>query len=225
MVQQDISYFDLIEACAKPGCPVCRLSLKAAQRYLDSVLYERVNDPGTRDGIRRARGYCNEHAWWMANSLIHQLGIAIIQQDMVDTIISATEMEPSRRNARRIAQKLERRLRSTAECPVCAHRRTMEDIALHALLAYIDDIDLAAALENSDGLCLVHFSRALDLVRDAGTLKQLAALERRTLTRLRDELNEFICNNDRSIRDKEFGMESNVWRHAIGIVSGERGVR
>jgi len=224
-MQRDTQFFDLLEACAETGCPVCRLSLMTARRYLADILYEFVNDPGIRDGIRHARGYCNEHAWWMANDRVHQLGIALIQQDMVETILAATEPLRNGRNARQSAQELLKRLQPTAECPVCAHVRTMEDIVLCALLKYIGDPDLAAALENSDGLCLAHFSRALELMNDADTLKRLMALQRNTLTRLRDELAEFIRKNDYRFRDEEFGKEGDSWRRAIGIVSSGRGVR
>jgi len=224
-MQRDMQVFDLLEACAQSGCPVCRLSLKAARRYLDSILYEFANDPGVRDGIRQARGYCNEHAWWMAPDTVHQLGIGIIQQDMVETVLNMIETIPNGRAPRHSAQELLKRLRPTAECPVCAHVRTMEDIALSALLEYMDDPDLAAALENSSGLCLAHFSRALELVREADALKRLVGLQRRTLTALRDELAEFIRKNDYHFRDEGLGKEGDSGRRAIGIVSGKRGVR
>ena len=224
-MQRDMQVFDLLEACAQSGCPVCRLSLKAARRYLDSILYEFANDPGVRDGIRQARGYCNEHAWWMAPDTVHQLGIGIIQQDMVETVLNMIETIPNGRATRHSAQGLLKRLRPTAKCPVCAHVRTMEDIALSALLEYMDDPDLAAALENSSGLCLAHFSRALELVREADALKRLVGLQRRTLTALRDELAEFIRKNDYHFRDEGLGKEGDSGRRAIGIVSGKRGVR
>ena len=45
-MQRDTQFFDLLEACAETGCPVCRLSLITARRYLADILYEFVNDPG-----------------------------------------------------------------------------------------------------------------------------------------------------------------------------------
>jgi hypothetical protein len=36
------SYFDLVEAFGKPGCAVCNLLLRDADRFLDSILYEYV---------------------------------------------------------------------------------------------------------------------------------------------------------------------------------------
>jgi len=224
-MQKDTSYFDLIEASSESGCPVCRISLELARHYVDSILYEYVNDPGVRAEFRQARGYCTEHAWLMPEGHGRGLGIAIIQRDVVETVLDLTQVLPDGRNARQIGQELLKRLRPTVECPVCAHRRAMEDIALHALLENIATPDLSAALDRSSGLCLVHFSRALELVDEAQALSQLVALEQRKLSELRDDLAEFIRKNDYRFRDEGFGKEGDSWRRAIGIVSGERGVR
>jgi hypothetical protein len=67
--------------------------------------------------------------------------------------------------------------------------------------------NLTTALAGSSGLCLPHFSRALEWVDDADTLKQLVALQRRTLTELRGELAEFIRKNNYRFRHEGFGKE------------------
>ncbi len=224
-MSRDMRYFDLLEACAQPGCPVCRLALQAGQRYLDSVLYEGVNDPGVREGLRQARGYCREHAWQLTNQTGHALGVAILQRDVVETTLEQTATTPLGRHARQRARRLLQRLQPTADCPACAYRRTTEDDVLRALLQYSDDEALAAALRDSAGLCLPHFRRALELVPDAGALHRLVDGQRRALARLRDELNEFIRKNDYRFRDEGFGPEGDSWQRAIGIVSGERGER
>ena len=60
---KDTLYFELLDACAETGCPICRLSLESVQRHLDGALYEFVNDIEARAVLRVARGYCNDHAW------------------------------------------------------------------------------------------------------------------------------------------------------------------
>ena len=222
-MNKDMRYSDLVEACAQPGCPVCRLELRSVQRYLNSVLYESVNDPGVREGLRQAHGYCYEHAWLMSANYVYSLGIAILQRDVVETALEQTATVPLGRSARQRARRLLQRLRPTAECPACAHRRTTEDHVLQALLQHSGDEALAAALDDSAGLCLPHFRRALELTADAAALNRLVDLQRRTLTRLRDELSEFIRRNDYRFRSEGFGPEGDSWRRAIGIVSGERG--
>lgn len=80
-------YVDLIEACKGPGCPVCVLGLSTARRYIDFVLYERVNDPDTRAEWRAARGYCNRHAWLMAAQHVRSLSVAILERAAIQEIL------------------------------------------------------------------------------------------------------------------------------------------
>ena len=72
------AYFDLAEALTMPGCPICRLSLRHVSRFLSSISYEYVNDPGVRAELCAARGYCAGHAGQFLRDTHNGLGIAII---------------------------------------------------------------------------------------------------------------------------------------------------
>ena len=223
--KKDALYSDLLQACAKTGCPLCRVSLAFVRSYLDSTMYERVNDGGVRANLRAARGYCNTHAWMLTEGFGVVLGAAIIQRDVLNTVLEATNIAPLGRGTRQYARDILRRLHPTAECPACAHLRTMEDIAIQTLLKYLDDPHLAAALATTSGLCLLHFSRALELVEDSEQLQRLLRFERGALEGLRDELSELIRKHDYRFIGEGFGQGSDSWLRATGIVSAERGVR
>lgn len=225
MTKKDRLYSDLLEACTKPGCPLCRVSLAFVRDYLDSTMYERVNDFGVRGTLRDARGYCNTHAWMLTEGHGVVLGAAIILRDVLNAVLEAADVAPLGRGARQYAREILRRLRPSAECPACAHRRTMEDIAIQTLLKYLDDTQLAAALAKTDGLCLWHFSRALELVEDSAQLERLLRFEREALQGLCDELSELIRKYDYRFADEGFGAEGDSWLRATGIVSAERGIR
>jgi hypothetical protein len=218
-------YYDLIDAAAEPGCPVCHLSIKSTRRYLDSVIYEYVNDPGVRDDLRAARGYCNKHAWWLTDIPGSALGVAIVYKDIVQSIAGAVDALPDGNKASAGAEGLLERLRPAGACPACKHRDVKEEHLLNALLKNIDDERLATALTDSSGLCLPHLVRALELVEDNRTLRRLAALQQDKLARLQDELSEFIRKSDYRFQAEGFGQEGNSWRRALALVSGEPGVR
>ncbi len=61
-MSRTMSYYDLRDALGQPGCPVCRLTARDADRYLDGLLWEHVNDPGVRVQVREAQGFCRDHA-------------------------------------------------------------------------------------------------------------------------------------------------------------------
>ena len=222
---KDTLYFELLDACAETGCPICRLSLESVQRHLDGALYEFVNDIEARAVLRVARGYCNDHAWWLTKTYGNSLSIGIIYHDIVKAVLRELEDMPPGRRGRQRAQELLKRVSPAGECPACAHRRMIEDVMLGALLKHIKDEGLDAALVGCGGLCVPHFSRALELVRHDRTLNRLVDLQRRTMSELRDELAEFIRKNDYRFRHEGFGVEGNSWLRAIGIICGEPDVR
>ncbi len=64
-MSRHIAFYELRDAFAQPGCPLCRLEARVAERYLDFLLWERVNDPDLRQNLRQARGFCRDHAWML----------------------------------------------------------------------------------------------------------------------------------------------------------------
>lgn len=79
-------YHDLRDAFGQSGCPLCRLSACTAERYLDTVLWELVNDVEVRAELNRARGYCQQHGWLLVRAGA-SLGIAILMRDVVKTLL------------------------------------------------------------------------------------------------------------------------------------------
>ena len=67
--EKHLLYFTVLEAFQKAkGCALCELEAEATRRYLDSLLYESVNDPGVRENLVRAKGYCRRHAIFCSDS-------------------------------------------------------------------------------------------------------------------------------------------------------------
>ena len=69
-------YHDLLAAFSEPGCAVCRLLAVSADKLVDSILYEGVNDPPTREKLNAARGYCLPHA-----ELLVRAGAALVEKN------------------------------------------------------------------------------------------------------------------------------------------------
>jgi hypothetical protein len=223
-----MNQLDPLQACAQPGCPVCRISLESVQRYLGTTLTEYTNDRGVRAEIRRARGFCSEHAWRAADGRGNALAVAIVQKDVIDTALDALR-QPHEGWARRVIRSfrsvLGRRAVVPVPCPACEHGREAEGIVLQALLRQLAEPGAIETLARSSGLCLVHLTRALEQADDDRTTQQLVAIARQTLAPLRDELAEFIRKNEHHAMNEEYGSERDSWLRATDLVSGVRGVR
>ena len=235
---QTMSFHDLRDALAEPGCAVCRLKADAVDRFLEGLLWESVNDPGKRREIRQARGFCPMHAWGLVRTSA-SLGVAIITRDLLQSALAAFEgasfQAPPAWSIRRVQEALDRarpaeataelvgRLEPQSACPACVWAEKMEGAYLDELLGHLLGEDgLLAAYESSDGLCLPHFRRALAQVRDERVFDALVGAQRKIWDRLVVHLSEFIRKSDHRFQDEPWGEERDAWLRAIAALSGAR---
>jgi hypothetical protein len=237
--EKAFSHFDIIDACAQPGCPLCRLSDAVVQRYLDAILYEAVNDPPTRAVLTRSQGYCNDHAWRLTQATGGAaLGVALIYRGLLTDIGAALDgarydqrrslFKPDRDSPRRVAAGLPpRSLQAELGCPACAQRDQMEALAARALVEALARRDalMQAALAASAGLCLVHLRAALALAPNTAAFDFLRDDARQHLARLAAELSEYIRKNDYRFAGEPIGAEGDSWQRALAALVGTRGLR
>lgn len=234
-----MSIHDLRDALAQPGCAICRLRDGAADDFVKSTLWESVNDPATRDKLRRAQGFCQKHAWSMVR-YGSSLGAAIITRDLIEEAVKALAGAPYQRlptlSLRRAREALNRsepalstaelvsRLEPQAPCPACLWAAHMEELYVKDLLHnLLGEEGLLEALGVSDGLCLPHLRQALALVRNESTFRALVEAQSTVWNRLVGELSEFIRKNDhRFLHEEMLVPERDAWLRAIAAVVGSR---
>lgn len=229
-------YHEVREAFGQSGCPFCRLLNKSADRYLDAILWEMVNDVETRAELNRARGYCQRHGWMLVRAGAG-LGIAILTRDVVKTLLAAMDAHPletgSESGLRGLMHRLDPNhtpeatarlldaLVPQAPCPVCVHLESLERDYADTLLVHLDAAgQLAEAYRGSDGLCQAHFCQTLARAQSVQKAKILVILQREVWQRLHAELGEFIRKQDYRFKDEPYGAEKDSWRRALEAVSG-----
>jgi hypothetical protein len=218
----------LLEALRGPGCALCALRHEAVDRYLDTLLYEHVNDSGLRQALARSRGFCRDHAW-MLIGFGDSLGTALLYRDQVAHALR--DVQQAAREGRRPGRRLWRghaaspaavlrTLRSGAPCPACAIALDAETRYLTLLLAALDDPEMRRALERSSFLCLPHLMRALDLARSADQSTALLEMAEGVLRRLHGELTELIRKRDYRFAHEPRGQEQTSWVRAVAHLVG-----
>jgi hypothetical protein len=228
-------FYDLRQALAEPGCALCRLLAQTADGYIDSILWELVNDPELRQELNETRGYCREHAWLLVRHG-SSLGAAIMMKDIIDTLFrvaAAGQVEsPTSFSLRQVWQKfgppqpgvganLAATLAPQAPCPVCVKVQTSENYYAAALRQHLTGPDsLAPAYAASAGLCLPHFRLVLATITDAETLTVLVEAQKAVWQRLSTELSEFIRKKDHRFQHESYGPEGDSWLRAIEAVVG-----
>jgi hypothetical protein len=229
-------YRDICNAFKQPGCPLCRLLANEADRYLDAVLWELVNDPPSRSELNQARGYCREHGWLLVRHGA-ALAVAILTRDVLATVLGVLASHPLEdkppsawrdllygldgdRLSRHTA-KLSAELAPQRPCPACAHLSLLERDHVGTVSAHLDGPGVLAELyRSSDGLCLDHFRQALARAPSSAAAASLIAAQRDVWERLHAELGEFVRKADFRFREEPFGAERDAWRRALGIISG-----
>ncbi len=251
MEPKPIPYHDLMRVL-KPddgtscqACPICQLATESVAHYLDDLVFFSAVKPDTRAEIRAARGFCNEHASQLAQLTGKGLGVALIHEDIIDTVMEGlagavppvgasvkvsiaarvTGIVPSGSRIQRAAAQAVRVLEPQGPCLACRHQLLVEESYLGTLWRYLDDEALTAALRASSGLCLPHLRQVLPGAPDAAALQRLIQIQLECLGRLRAELRELTRKFDHRFKHEVIGAEGDAWLRAIAIVSGQRGIR
>lgn len=226
------TYFDLRDACCEQGCPVCRLTLRAVSRFIESVDYEYVNDPDVRAKVERAMGFCNTHAQhWLREG--HLLGVALVYEGILNRL--QPEVERARPNGQTgLLSGFGRRKRAGSSdvlqpdgvCPVCREREHAELQLVRVLGEGLTETaeDFRTAFRQSDGLCVPHLRLALCTLSDTGAVETLRTATLAHQERLSRQLREIVRKHDYRFREEVSGEERGAATRAVAHVSGMPGI-
>ena len=225
---------DLVEACHKPGCPICRLEQGAVERYLKDLFETRYHETDIRTLLRVVKGFCKEHSW-LANELGlgSTFGAVIIYHDLLWTALDDIKKFNSSLSSKRSFSTVERILlrlgfrRVTAtssdvpsRCPACIEQGAAAHAALGVLASGLKDDTFLVAFRESTGLCLPHLHQALALPPDAETVQALVSISNEKLETLRKQVTAFIRENEYKTPEQIRDIEKNFWPQVVGVISG-----
>ena len=236
--QNSIAYFEVRDALREAGCPICHLLVTRSVAALDSLLYEQVTDPDTRDELRTSHGLCNWHAWELLHIPTGRSGIAIIYETLLGHQLAELLLLQQTLQPRTLWQRLTTRMcnhtpalpflsrwRTKAPCPICRqHTYRDEKIYLRALLDGFSAPEFTAHFQDAFGLCLPHLAFAVERERDHTALPTLVHLQVQKLTALHSQLQEIIRKFDYRFAAELSGEEGVAWRQAIELFVGKPAV-
>jgi len=225
---------DLIAACHKPGCPICRLQQEAVERYLKDLFETRFHSPDIRTILRGSKGFCKEHGWLASElGLGSTFGSAIIYHDLLWTArddLQKVKDSPSTKRPLSMVKRILLRLglrRVTAtiadvpsRCPACIEREEAAQAALGVLASGLKDAATHAAFRESAGLCLPHLYQALEMPPDAEAVQALVSISSEKFETLRKRVTEFIRENEQKTPEQIRDVEKNFWPQVVGVISG-----
>jgi hypothetical protein len=235
---------NLLEAMKKSGCPVCRISRQAAERALESFLWENVNEPDVRQGILDSLGFCPLHTRVMvARELVTSslpLGTNIIYEHLGREIAgtlkklrpgsAASVVNGLGSHARRLLEKAGLLkhgggpLHPRGECPACTAGNNSAWNALHVLCEELQkEGEVRSSYLACDGLCLPHLRDAIE--HYAGVFPSaIQLLIDDTVQRLEAQsvdMKEYIRKANWAYRDEKLTeAEDTAWRKTLTFFTG-----
>jgi hypothetical protein len=241
MTEKFIGYFQLVEACDQPGCPVCRCLEEDSRRELRTLLYEQVTDPETRRRLRESWGFCNWHTWMLLDAESVATGAAILYEDLLRVCRNRIERlrdRPPRAFVRlfswlagvveqapaRILPRVVEHYRERARCPICARLRFTEAHYTTTLVEFADDAQFDRAYQQSAGLCLPHLLHALELGRGAAGLARILDRTLGKWESLRHDLERFVAKNEYRNTAPITAAEADSYHRAFEVMAGRRGL-
>ncbi len=226
-------YDDIIEAMGAPGCAFCKLQQRGAERYIDALLWESVNDPRIRREVSAARGFCNPHAWLLVRPG-GALSSAIIYKDVVRAAAQIVQTAPPAKRspwqrlramvgapAAADEDALVSALAPQQPCPVCVNAAEIDvHLCATVLAALTKSDDVLVHYRASSGLCLRHFAAFLGQTQSPTVRTTFCQLQLEIWNALDAELAEFIRKTNHEARGEKFGAERDAWERAIALTSG-----
>lgn len=211
----------LIDALKSRTCPACYAESRAAFRYLDTLFYEHVNDPGTRARLAASLGFCRMHAQ-QVRMFMDPLGIAIVYEDLLGQAISrlvrmreewsrrTTRPQPGRRRQAGGGRWAPWRGRrgdagatgpsgDGAPCPACEVGRRAASDLLRVLVQTTCEGDpevLRALPESRYGVCFPHLLQALQAAGTRQPPHRFLEWQLEAYRRLQSQAREFIDLHD-----------------------------
>ncbi len=222
-IETEVGYFDLVADLAKTGCPVCHGVNRAVWRYLDSLLWEFVNDPGVRGRLRASLGFCREHSITMLDVAGRQaasLGVAILYEDFLGAVQRSLAADAGKKLRR--GRKATSR-RSREPCRACENSTRVASNYLRVLAKATDGSAPWKGIRRSGrGLCLPHLLRGLDEAADDRERERLRNAFLHGEMELRQHLAGFMRKQDyRYSNEPVSDLEASSPRRAVFRLIGE----
>lgn len=220
-LEREVGYHDLVADLRKTGCPACHGANRVVWRYLDSLLWEFVNDSGTRAHLRASRGFCREHSMTLlavASKEAAGLGVAILYDDLLARVEQdlVQAAKPPRRGRRGTQA-------PRASCRACtsAHERAANYLRVLAH-AGEDSVPWEGIRRPGRGLCLPHAIQGVELATDDAQRQRIVEAFAVGAHELRGELAEFIRKHDYRYHAEGFGeAELSAPKRAVLRLIGE----
>jgi hypothetical protein len=232
----DVVYLHIKRAIErKKECFLCTLEDEIEKRYMDTYLSELVMDAPSRENIVESRGFCNYHSYKILvaaskpeSSDGH--GIALVMGSIIERLIQDLQKQRKSNYHRYDFREL---LTNENKCPACVHISDFTEMYAKTVVELLTSSheEFSTLFKESDGLCVPHFVRLMQLTKaitheqGRGVMETEMEVEEKNLLRLNSALSEYIrrLSYEFSAKDREATGDSAL--KSVEKIAGRRGLK
>ena len=179
-------------------------------------MYERVNDPSTRDQFLRSNGFCPFHAWMVVelyrrgpDTSIEPLGLTIILSDILNHEINNIKRDNLVSN-------------QTNRCIICRIAEETEKSYLDSFINCINDKLLEKYSAGKSILCLKHYAHIYSNLQATSKelAKKLKKIQLNKLNKLYTTAIQYIKKTDYKSPMEPSSDEATAWFRVLEFLDG-----
>jgi hypothetical protein len=208
-LEKHSSYYKLLDQLQDGACPICAQAVKSVQSFLDTYLYEGVNDDSNWNRLSAAGGWCSRHGRQL-EGFSDGLAVALFYRYEI------------RKRIKKLGEKKEKgwfgSKSSPPPCPACVYQAEVEAGQIHLACSAMDEPEFQKALEAHPGFCLPHLEAALSALKGPQA-EAFKAQSQSKLESLCAELDEIVAKSDYRNQEK-MGAAGDAWKRALSRVFG-----
>jgi|LSQX01.2.fsa_nt_gb hypothetical protein len=149
-MKRDTVWHELFDRMTGNDCPICSLLQTRVESFMQSILYEGVNDPKIRASILQSRGFCNAHAYQLL-ALGDPLGHAIMYYDLIEQFGKELVEKPER----------DKKDKTTGSCLFCESVDQGEQVYINHFASCMSDHDFFEKYQSQGLICRHHFQAVI----------------------------------------------------------------
>ena len=218
-------------------CPLCFLSDRAENTYVDFFLGNSVMVPETRIEVNKT-GFCREHFTRLLESRKNRQGLGLIththlSEEIVWLTDSARKIGEQTDNIQRFKKSVDEFISSLnhkpKQCMICDRiDYTLKRYSYTIIYLWKKEADFKNKFEQSKGFCLKHVSEILSMAREVLSGKMFIqfgeavfTLLKENMERLEQELLWYTQKSDYRNSDKPWGTSKDALHRAIQKLTGK----
>ena len=217
MLHKTKKYFDLLELFEHDDCPLCVLKKKWVSDFIETFLYEGVNDRKMRKKIQANGGFCYDHAHAMmshGDPLAHGILYSVLIDEYVN---SASFSEPSKKSFIKITKT------EPTECLICELERNSDINTVRTFLDFFENSPefVEKFSQTKTCLCKPHTDILKTVTKNKELIQKVTSIQQDNLLYLKDCLDEIVRKHDYRYKGEELTSEERLaWQRAVKLMVG-----